>query len=228
MPVRIAPASTPRMGLENIRKNFVKFGSLRSPETEPDSDSMPNISVAKPSRMRPVSFFLPLPVRYRMMPITASTGVNDDGFSSCRNRLSPLMPDSDSSHAVTVVPMFAPMITGIDCRRLRSPELTKPTTMTVVADDDWITAVTARPVSRPENRPLVSFARMAFSEPPARFSSAVPITLMPNRNRLSEPSMVKKSKIVISQRSLSVFLLCSDPTINLKCQKRVHARVKSS
>ena len=100
--------------------------------------------------------------------------------------------------------------------------------MTVVADDDWITAVTARPVSRPENRPLVSFARMAFSEPPARFSSAVPITLMPNRNRLSEPSMVKKSKIVISQRSLSVFLLCSDPTINLKCQKRVHARVKSS
>ena len=163
-----------------------------------------------------------------MMPITASTGVNDDGFSSCRNRLSPLMPDSDSSHAVTVVPMFAPMITGIDCRRLRSPELTKPTTMTVVADDDWITAVTARPVSRPENRPLVSFARMAFSESPARFSSAVPITLMPNRNRLSEPSMVKKSKIVISQRSLSVFLLCSDPTINLKCQKRVHARVKSS
>ena len=130
--------------------------------------------------------------------------------------------------AVTVVPTFAPMMTLMACPRVSSPELTKPTTMTVVADDDWITAVTARPVSRPENRPLVSFARMAFSEPPARFSSAVPITLMPNRNRLSEPSMVKKSKIVISQRSLSVFLLCSDATINLKCQKRVHARVKSS
>ena len=70
------------------------------------------------------------------MPITASTGVNDDGFSSCTNKLSPLMPDSDSSHAVTVVPMFAPIMTGMDCLRLRRPELTKPTTMTVVAEDD--------------------------------------------------------------------------------------------
>ena len=136
MPVRIAPARTPRMGFENNRKNFVKFGSSRSPETELDSDSMPNISVAKPRRIRPVSFFLPFAVRYRIMPITASTGVNDDGFNSCTNRLSPLMPDSDSSHAVTVVPMFAPMITGMDCLRLKSPELTKPTTMTVVAEDD--------------------------------------------------------------------------------------------
>ena len=110
------------------------------------------------------------------------------------------MPDKDRSHAVTVVPMFAPMMTGMDCRRLRSPELTKPTTMTVVADDDWMTAVTARPVRRPENRPFVSLARIAFRELPARFSSAVPMTLMPNRNRLREPSNVKKLKIVISAK----------------------------
>ena len=114
----------------------MKFGSFRSPETEPDSDSMPNISVAKPRRIRPVSFFLPFAVRYSTMPITARIGVKDDGFNSCTNRLSPLMPDSDSSHAVTVVPMFAPIMTGMDCFRLRSPELTKPTTMTVVAEDD--------------------------------------------------------------------------------------------
>ena len=42
---------------------------------------------------------------------------------------------------------------------------------------------------------------MAFKDPPARFSSAVPITLMPNRNRLSEPSNVKKLKIVISAQT---------------------------
>ncbi len=61
MPVRIAPARTPRMGFENNRKNFVKFGSSRSPETELDSDSMPNISVAKPrSDQARVLFLCPL------------------------------------------------------------------------------------------------------------------------------------------------------------------------
>ena len=72
-----------------------------------------------------------------------------------------------------------------------------------------MTAVTARPVRSPENFPFVSFARMAFREPPARFSSAVPITLMPNRNRLSEPSNVKKLKIVISaQIPFQIHFIC--------------------
>ena len=41
--------------------------------------------------------------------------------------------------AVTVVPIFAPKMIPIDCRRVRSPALMKPITMTVVALDDWIT-----------------------------------------------------------------------------------------
>ena len=53
--------------------------------------------------------------------------------------------------AVTVVPMLAPIIIWMACRRVISPELTKPTTITVVAEELCITAVTTRPVSNPAN-----------------------------------------------------------------------------
>ena len=48
-----------------------------------------------------------------MTPISASTGVNDVGLSSCTQTASPLMPPRLSSQAVTVVPTFAPMMTLI-------------------------------------------------------------------------------------------------------------------
>lgn len=41
--------------------------------------------------------------------------------------------------------MFAPIMTPAACDRRMMPELTKPTTITVVAEEDWITAVTAAP-----------------------------------------------------------------------------------
>lgn len=59
--------------------------------------------------------------------------------------LSPCIPVSDNSHDVIVVPILAPIITPIACDSLIIPEFTKPTTITVVADDDWITAVTKAP-----------------------------------------------------------------------------------
>ena len=111
-------------------------GTFFSPATAPVIVSMPNISVAKPSRIMPVSFFLPLLQNmYRTMPIRAKTGVNDDGFSSCTHTASLWIPPRLSSHAVTVVPTLAPMMTLIACRSVSSPELTKPTTMTVVAEE---------------------------------------------------------------------------------------------
>ena len=68
--------------------------------------------------------------------MTARTGVNEVGFSNCMNILSPLIPERDSIHEVTVVPIFAPIITLIDCESVINPEFTKPTTITVVADED--------------------------------------------------------------------------------------------
>ena len=70
-----------------------------------------------------------------MMPTSASTGVKAVGFSSCSHTLPPSIPARLSSQAVTVVPTLAPMRTLIACRRVISPEFTKPTTMTVVADE---------------------------------------------------------------------------------------------
>ena len=69
------------------------------------------------------------------MPISASTGVKEVGFSSCTQTLPPSMPARLSSQAVTVVPTLAPMMTLMACRSVISPELTKPTTITVVADE---------------------------------------------------------------------------------------------
>ena len=70
-----------------------------------------------------------------MMPIRASTGVKDEGFSSCTQALPLSMPARLSSHAVTVVPTLAPMMTLMAWRRVISPEFTKPTTITVVAEE---------------------------------------------------------------------------------------------
>ena len=58
MAVSAAPASTPRTGFWNMRNICRKAGTCPSPATAADMLSMPYISVAKPSRIRPVSFFL--------------------------------------------------------------------------------------------------------------------------------------------------------------------------
>ena len=75
--------------------------------------------------------------------------------------MSALNPSHDTSHAVTVVPMFAPIMTPMAWARVRRPAFTKLTTMTVVADDDWITDVIPSPVSTP----LRGFEVMADSNP---------------------------------------------------------------
>ena len=70
-----------------------------------------------------------------MMPMSASTGVKEVGLSRRTQTLLLSMPPRLSSHAVTVVPTLAPMMTLMACRSVISPEFTKPTTMTVVADE---------------------------------------------------------------------------------------------
>ena len=50
--------------------------------------------------------------------------------------ISTLKPRAEISHAVTVVPMLAPMMIPIACATFIIPEFTNPTTITVVAEDD--------------------------------------------------------------------------------------------
>ena len=58
-------------------------------------------------------------------------------------------------HAVIVVPMWAPIITEIDCPKVISPALTNETVINVVAVDDCTAAVTKIPVSIPVKRLVV-------------------------------------------------------------------------
>ncbi len=106
------------------------------------------------------------------MPIKARIGVKEDGFKSFIKKLSPLIPLSESIHAVIVVPTLAPIITFIACFKFIIPELTKPTTITVVAEELCITDVTPQPVRKPANLLVVILQRTELNLLPARLSSA--------------------------------------------------------
>ena len=80
-----------------------------------------------------------------------------------------LNPRAEMIQAVTVVPMLAPMITPMDCERVRSPALTKLTTMTVVAEEDWIRAVIRTPVRTPVTRLVVIAVKIPRRRSPANF-----------------------------------------------------------
>ena len=90
---------------------------------------------------------------------------------TARMEMSALNPSQATSHAVTVVPMFAPMITLIACASVRRPAFTKLTTITVVAEDDWITEVIPSPVSTPLKGLAVIAERKLRSLLPAAFWS---------------------------------------------------------
>ncbi len=102
-----------------------------------DMRFMPSIRVAKAAMPVPMSFvrcFFPPIIMPR--PTTPRIGQKFAGFISCRNRFELSMADRERSQAVTVVPMLAPMITPTACCSVMIWELTKPTTMTIVAPDD--------------------------------------------------------------------------------------------
>ena len=99
--------------------------------------SMPVMRAMKPSRMVPTPCFFSLLVNMkRIMPTVPSRGARVVGLKICTSRLSPSSWVRESSQAVTVVPMLEPIMTPMACCRVMMPELTKPTTMTVVAEED--------------------------------------------------------------------------------------------
>ena len=72
-------------------------------------------------------------------------------------------------HAVTVVPMCAPMMTLMACMSVSSPALTKETVMSVVAVELCTAAVTNMPVNSPMKRLVVMAPRTCRSCEPAIF-----------------------------------------------------------
>ena len=111
------------------------------------------------------------------------------------------------SQLVAVVPMLLPMIMPTAWCSPIMPLFTKPTTITVVAEEDWITAVTTRPIKRPFTGWSVRRLKIVCSLPPACRSSALPITSMPNKNMARPPSSAVMVKILIRKKS-SQFSFC--------------------
>ena len=83
--------------------------------------------------------------------------------------MSALKPSHDTIHAVTVVPMFAPIITPMACVSVSNPAFTKLTTITVVADEDWMIDVTPTPVKTPLSGLDVMAERKPRNLSPAAF-----------------------------------------------------------
>jgi len=83
--------------------------------------------------------------------------------------MSTLKPNAEIIQAVTVVPILAPIITPIDCDRVSNPALTKLTTITVVAEEDWISAVISTPVRTPVTRLVVIAVKIFRKRSPANF-----------------------------------------------------------
>ena len=85
-------------------------------------------------------------------------------------------------HPVMLGPRIAPRITLIACRSFIIFAFTKPTTMTEVAQEDWITAVTPVPRRTPRRGVEDKVNRIGSSLLPETFFNPSPIRLMPNRN----------------------------------------------
>ena len=132
---------------------------------------MPCMRIEKPKSIEPTSLcFCFLAAMMRIMPMRAKTSEKQEGFRSLNTILSPeSMPARDKIHAVSVVPISEPNITPTVCGSSMIPEFTKPTSITVMADEDWMAIVMMAPMVRPLNWLSVALLRSFSKRPPAVF-----------------------------------------------------------
>jgi len=100
-------------------------------------------------------------------------------------------------HAVSVVPILAPMMTEMAWAKVSKPALTNDTVITVVAVDDCTAAVINVPVRMPIKRLVVMAPRIWRSCGPAIFCRLSLIVFIPNISKANEPISLKKIQIDI-------------------------------
>ena len=105
------------------------------------------------------------PTSIRITPAITAIGASLAGLKNSAHST------EDTSQPVTVVPILAPMITPMAWVRFMIPALTNPTTITVVAEELWITAVIPAPKSTPISLFFVRTSSSDFILLPAAFSS---------------------------------------------------------
>ena len=141
------------------------------------------------------------------MPMRAIIGEKFSGFSILIQILSLWMPERLKIQEVSVVPILAPKITLRVWENSMIPELTRPTSITVTADEDWTAMVITAPrIMLITGLDVIFFSRCS-SLPPAIFSRLPDITFMPNRKNARPPIRVMNEKIVIYRFSLALFCI---------------------
>ena len=110
-----------------------------------------------------------------------------------RSSQPPVEPMSERQmiQPVMDVPRIAPSTMEMACRTFIIPELTKPTIMTDVADEDWITAVTPAPSRTALIGLLVNFSKIFSRRPPDILVNPSPITFIPYKNNARPPINVR-------------------------------------
>lgn len=141
---------------------------------------------AKPNTNSPIDF-LELLLEKKRGKANASNGRVNAAIST-------LKPRADMIHAVTVVPILAPIMTPIDWVSVRRPAFTKLTTITVVADEDWMSAVINIPVSTPVTLFVVIAVSIRRKLSPANFCRPSLMIFIPYKNSAKEPISRRKSK----------------------------------
>ena len=131
----------------------------------------PRNSRAKPIMNSPILLFLLFFATKKTKP-TAISGIEREAMSTVKPRM-------EISQAVTVVPMFAPIITPMAFARDSRPAFTKLTTITVVALEDCMTAVIPSPVRTCFRGVDVIEARNDLNLSPAAFWSPSLIRVIP-------------------------------------------------
>ena len=86
-----------------------------------------------------------------------------------------------------VVPILAPIIIPIACRKVKSPAPTNPIVITDVPELDCINAVTSIPTRTPKNGEVVYLSKIYLSLSPAAICSPSPIYFIQNRNIPNPP-----------------------------------------
>ena len=119
------------------------------------------------------------PTDLRELRYENSSGTPKASRGKANAEMSTWKPKAEIIQAVTVVPILAPMMTLMDCDKVSKPALTKLTTMTVVAEEDWTRAVINMPVNTPVTRLVVITVRILRKRSPANFCSPSLMIFMP-------------------------------------------------
>ena len=147
---RIRPIQTPIQGVwkKSIMLSRIPLYFWSSKKsTAIDISSMPCIRIAKPRQSVPISLFnflFLLKNIIRAIPITAMIGAKNDGLRSFntsiqRASILSLLASRYGKpviQGVMVVPILVPISIPMVCGRVIMPEPTRPTIITVVADED--------------------------------------------------------------------------------------------